>query len=197
MTFACRRATRAALVGQVAGVPALEGTRPAPDLRLAERSNIAPLETADHPAEQKPERQERRGRSERPGEPLLGDLPRHDRGRGKLGVNPHRADPGDQSHPKSRKRDPRAPTVIDAEPSCVSGLPASPPRTGDRCSFQSSKTMIVGAGRRAQRYLTARSSLCYYSRRVLLVRTQGFTPPLAGSCRFFAARIRNLEMCSR
>src|SRR6516162_3006640 len=110
MTFACRRATRAALVGQVAGVPALEGTRPAPDLRLAERSNIAPLETADHPAEQKPERQERRGRSERPGEPLLRDLPRHHGGRGKLGVNPHRADPGDQSHPKSRKRDPRPPT---------------------------------------------------------------------------------------
>ena len=37
-----------------------------------------------------------------------------------------------------------------------------------------------------------RSSLCSYSRRVLLVRTQGFTPPLAGSCRF-AARIRNLR----
>ena len=37
-------------------MPPLEGTRPAPDLRLAERSNIAPLETADHPAEQKPER---------------------------------------------------------------------------------------------------------------------------------------------
>jgi hypothetical protein len=37
-----------------------------------------------------------------------------------------------------------------------------------------------------------RSSLCSYSCRVLLVRTQGFTPPLAGSCRFFAARIRNL-----
>jgi hypothetical protein len=37
-----------------------------------------------------------------------------------------------------------------------------------------------------------RSSLCSYSRRVLLVRTQGITPPLAGPCRFFAARIRNL-----
>src|SRR5262249_15854996 len=62
-------------------------TGPAPDLRLAERLNIAPPETADHPAEQKPERQERRGRSERPREPLLRDLPRHDRGRGKLGVD--------------------------------------------------------------------------------------------------------------
>ena len=42
--------------------------------------------------------------------------------------------------------------------------------------------------------MVPRSSSCSYSRRVLLVRTQGFTPPLTGSCRFFAARIHNATM---
>ena len=53
--------------------------------------------------------------------------------------------PPHQDHSHATARCPIAPTVIDAEPSCVSGLPASPPRTGDRCSFTHRDRGAVGS----------------------------------------------------